>query len=329
MLARQGRQLGDRHAAREALDAEVARVDLEQAPGVGADRVGVVAQVRAVRRADLAEPRAGRGDEVRQPEAGADLDELAAADDDLPPGGESGRREDEGCRAVVDDEGRLRGRARGEQGRPGTGTPGGALTGREVELDVDIARRGDERLDGGRRERRAAEVGVDDDTGGVEHRSQARRRMQREHLLEGGRHLLRRDLAGARPVLRRVDGRADEGLAETRSGRLDGGPGEEEVGPGDGAARVGHRLLLGRVAGGWRRRTGIEPAGPRCSVPPVLKTGEPTRCPDASGSTLSGGPVRDGPWSLRPPILRGRHSGPTDDQWSRRSPGAVLSRRRG
>src|SRR5699024_6066184 len=33
---------------------------------------------------------------------------------------------------------------------------------------------------------------------------------------------------------------------------------------------------------GWRRRTGIEPARPRCSASPVLKTGGPTRNPDAS-----------------------------------------------
>ena len=33
----------------------------------------------------------------------------------------------------------------------------------------------------------------------------------------------------------------------------------------------------------WRRRTGIEPAGDAQRRPPVLKTGEPTRCPDASG----------------------------------------------
>ena len=41
---------------------------------------------------------------------------------------------------------------------------------------------------------------------------------------------------------------------------------------------LGHRHLLRT----WRRRTGIEPARPRCSVSPVLKTGGPTRNPDAS-----------------------------------------------
>src|SRR5260221_241804 len=51
--------------------------------------------------------------------------------------------------------------------------------------------------------------------------------------------------------------------------------------------------VLGRL-NGWRRRTGIEPAGDAERRPPVLKTGEPTRCPDASAgdTTRSGhGPV--------------------------------------
>ena len=38
----------------------------------------------------------------------------------------------------------------------------------------------------------------------------------------------------------------------------------------------------------WRRRTGIEPAGPRSSGPSVLKTVETTRCSPASAPDLSG-----------------------------------------
>ena len=49
----------------------------------------------------------------------------------------------------------------------------------------------------------------------------------------------------------------------------------------------------------WRRRTGIEPARPRYSASPVLKTGEPTRCPDASGAEHS----------QRPPGEARAHSG--------------------
>ena len=45
--------------------------------------------------------------------------------------------------------------------------------------------------------------------------------------------------------------------------------------------------LVGLSAGGlgncWRRWTGIEPAGRGSPVPPALKAGEPTRCPDTSG----------------------------------------------
>jgi len=40
--------------------------------------------VRPVRRPDLDEPRAGAREHVRDPEAVADLDQLAARDDDVP-----------------------------------------------------------------------------------------------------------------------------------------------------------------------------------------------------------------------------------------------------
>ena len=43
------------------------------------------------------------------------------------------------------------------------------------------------------------------------------------------------------------------------------------------AAGVGVGTVAFLLARGWRRRTGIEPARPRCSASPVLKTGAPTR----------------------------------------------------
>ncbi len=89
-------RVADPHGGGEALDAEVARVHLEDAAGVRADGSGVVVQRGAVRRAHLAQPGAGRGDEVGQPEAVAYLDHLAAADDDLAARGQRRRGEDEG-----------------------------------------------------------------------------------------------------------------------------------------------------------------------------------------------------------------------------------------
>ena len=43
------------------------------------------------------------------------------------------------------------------------------------------------------------------------------------------------------------------------------------------AAGVGVGTVAFLLAREWRRRTGIEPARPRCSASPVLKTGAPTR----------------------------------------------------
>ena len=63
-----------------------------------------VGDASPVRRPDLDEPGAGPADDVRDPDAAADLDELAARDDD--PAAAAGKpdREGEGRRVVVGDE---------------------------------------------------------------------------------------------------------------------------------------------------------------------------------------------------------------------------------
>ncbi len=108
---RQGGQLGHRHRAGEALDAEVAGMHLEHGRGVRADRCGVVGARDPVRGADLAQPGAAGRDEVGEPEAVADLDHLAAADDDLATRADRGRGEHQRGGAVVDRERRLGRRA--------------------------------------------------------------------------------------------------------------------------------------------------------------------------------------------------------------------------
>ena len=70
---------------REPADAVVARVNAHQRRGVRPDRPFVVAEARDVRGADFAERRAADGHDLRDAEAAADLDELAARDDDFLP----------------------------------------------------------------------------------------------------------------------------------------------------------------------------------------------------------------------------------------------------
>ena len=71
------------------------------------DRALVVGSARAVRRPDLDEAGAGAREHVGDAEAVADLDELAARDDDLASLGERGEGEQHGGRVVVHDERRL------------------------------------------------------------------------------------------------------------------------------------------------------------------------------------------------------------------------------
>ena len=80
---------------------------LEHEAGARPDRRLVVGEGRAVRRPDLDKARAGGRQQVRQPEAVADLDELTPADDDVLALRQRRCSEDE-CRcAVVDDVHRL------------------------------------------------------------------------------------------------------------------------------------------------------------------------------------------------------------------------------
>ena len=129
-------QIGDPHRRREPGDVVVRRVDLEHEAGVGSDRVGVVAQVGPVGRADLADPRPGRLHELGQPESVADLDQLAPTDHDLLAGRQCHGGEQQRGGVVVDDVHAARGGNRHGQRGQRTATAAGAATGREVELDV-------------------------------------------------------------------------------------------------------------------------------------------------------------------------------------------------
>src|ERR1044071_3397038 len=83
VAARDGRDLLEPGPLLEADDAEVRLVDAEHDGRLRPDRALVVGGASSVRRPDFDEPRPGTREHVRDPEAVADLDQLAARDDDL------------------------------------------------------------------------------------------------------------------------------------------------------------------------------------------------------------------------------------------------------
>ena len=174
-------------------------MDLQEHSRLGADRIAVVVQMRAVGRAHLAQPRAARGHDLRNAKRPADLDELASRDDHLAPRREGVDRQEQGRRGVVHDVRGFRPREQPEQLRD-PGRPRAALPGLEVELEIAVARgRLDQALERSTGERRAAEIRVQDHA----------RRVQdpaRERRLEASR--AEADLLGKRPELACRFGRA-------------------------------------------------------------------------------------------------------------------------
>src|SRR5437762_1570188 len=167
VLAREGGEVAAVGPRDEAGQLEVARVHAKDRASPLGDSRGVVARVRAVRRADLDELRSGPPQDVGNAEATADLDELAARDDDLLAGRECREREQHGGGVVVHDAGILGAGEIGEQSRR-VAVPLAALPGGKVELHAHRARGLGDRGEGARRERRSAEVRLEDHAGRVE-----------------------------------------------------------------------------------------------------------------------------------------------------------------
>src|SRR6266566_7695971 len=158
----------------EADDAEVRLVDAEDDGGLRSDRALVVGRARPVRRSDLDETRPGARQDVRDPEAVADLDQLTAGDDDFPSLRERREREKDGGGVVVDDQ-RSLGAGQPAQDRRDVVLAGAAGAFGEVVLEVRVAAADlDDPREGLLGERRAAEIRVDDHARRVEHASQAR-----------------------------------------------------------------------------------------------------------------------------------------------------------
>ena len=82
----QASQVGDRDVFGEPHDPVVAGMDAEQGGGLGSDRAGVIGESSLIGRPDFAEPGAGDLEDLGEAKTAADLDQLAARDDDLAPG---------------------------------------------------------------------------------------------------------------------------------------------------------------------------------------------------------------------------------------------------
>ena len=183
------------------------------------------------------------------PEAVPDLDQLAAAEHDLLAGSQGHRGEQQRGGVVVDDVHASRGRYRAGQCGQGTSTAAGAATGHQIELDVGSATRGEHRVQRGLRQRRAAQVRVHDDTGGIDDGSQARRADRKcRHGVLGD--LLRLDLPRARPLLGLGHNGFHQRAAEHALGLGEARIGEQHIGAGDTPSRVTHVGSPGLGGGG-------------------------------------------------------------------------------
>ena len=177
---RESGELLARHGGVEAGDAVVRGVDLEQHRAFFRYRGLVVAQVRAVRRADLDHLRARERHDVRYAEGAAYLDELSARDDGFLVLRERREGEDDRRGVVVDGERRLRAGEAAEKPFDVVVALSALAAVERVFERVVGARDFVDRLDGLAREQRAAEVRVYHDAGRVDDAAQAVLRAARE-----------------------------------------------------------------------------------------------------------------------------------------------------
>ena len=161
-------EIRERRPFGEALDAEVRRVHAQEHRRRRRHRSHVIGDPRPVRRADLAQQRARLAHHVGNAEAAADFDQLASRDDDLAARRQAGEDQHDRGGVVVDDQRGFGAGDRRDQ-RFGVHGPRSARTLLEVVFEIAVAarERGDP-LDGRVAERRASQVGVDDDAGRVD-----------------------------------------------------------------------------------------------------------------------------------------------------------------
>ena len=130
----------------------------------------VVRGVRPVCGADLDQPRSASGHDIRDPETPANFDQFAARDYRLAAVGACVERKDQGGSAIVDDQ-RVFSARQLAQESSAVHVPGSPRARLQVVLEVGrAAGRVQHRVDRALGERCAAEVGVQDDAGGVDDR---------------------------------------------------------------------------------------------------------------------------------------------------------------
>ena len=195
------RQFARLHASREADHAEVRRMHAQQRARLGADGAPVVGGAGAVGRADLAQPRARALHDLGDPEPVADLHQLPARDHDLAPAGQRRECQHERRCAVVHADRGLGARQLAHE-RGDVILPRAAPAGGQVELEVRIA--AGDRLHAGQRgfgQRRPAEIRVQHDARGVEHRAQRRLECGPHAAAQLRRQRARRRMLSAGPAL--------------------------------------------------------------------------------------------------------------------------------
>ena len=173
LLACQRHQLGGRNRLGEALHGVVRGVDLHDRRGVGADRGGVIPEMRAVGGANLDQAAAGACHDVGNAEGAADLNQLAARHDHLatPPllsAGQGAQRQQHRAGIVVDGGGSLR---PGQSAKPGRDVIVALAATAVVQLVFQRCRRThrlDRCLDRLLRQERPAQVGMQHRAGEVE-----------------------------------------------------------------------------------------------------------------------------------------------------------------
>ena len=122
-------EVGERGTLGEPFDPEIRGMHAENQRRPLADRGGVVGEPRLVRGAHFAQDRPGLRHHVGDSEAAADLDQLAARDDDLPAGGERRQDDHRRRRVVVDHDGGF-----------GAGQPAEQTLGMDVAAPADPCR---------------------------------------------------------------------------------------------------------------------------------------------------------------------------------------------